>query len=204
MANNQDLFNKTYQSLLATYTKDVPEVQYNPQSESSLRAKLENALRPAYDKQIVARQKQTAANRAAVDADAAARGMGSSTWVTDSKNRLNNAEAADISNLNSDYISNLSSQLLQQLLSQEANKIDVDEFNASNKGSASSSHGARRWRTMTSSTRVPEAARSKQAMTRISMSMHSTKQCKQRIISRNLSRSVWLPERSRTGDFNRE
>lgn len=136
MANNQDLFNKTYQSLLATYTKDVPEVQYNPQSESSLRAKLENALRPAYDKQIAARQQQTAKNRAAVDADAAARGMGSSTWVTDSKNRLNNAEATDVSNLNSDYISNLSSQLLQQLLSQEANKINVDEFNASNKGAA--------------------------------------------------------------------
>ena len=84
MANEKVLqnFNNLYDQV---YAKFKPS--YTPQSASALKDSLSRTMRPAYDKQITQRQQAAAANRAAIDADAGARGMGSSTWVTDVKNR---------------------------------------------------------------------------------------------------------------------
>jgi hypothetical protein len=56
--------------------------------------------------------------------------MGSSSWVTDVKNRQNDAAAANIAGIEGDYMSTLYGALLDRLGQQEANKLSVDQFNA--------------------------------------------------------------------------
>ena len=108
--NFSNLYNKAYAMFNNTYT---------PQSASTLKDALSRSMRPAYDKQIAARQDTAKANRATIDTDAAARGLGSSSWVTDVKNRQNNAAASDIANIESDYQANLYSNLLNRLGQQD-------------------------------------------------------------------------------------
>lgn len=96
------------------------------------RAELEAGLRPSYDIAMRNRQAQTATNKANIDADAAARGMGTSTWVTDVKNRQQNAEASDVAMLEADY-----ARQLQDMLSREnANRFAADQFNAASQASS--------------------------------------------------------------------
>ena len=110
LENFSNLYNRAYAMFNNTYT---------PQSASTLKDALSRSMRPAYDKQIAARQDAAKANRAAIDTDAASRGMGSSSWVTDVKNRQNNAAASDIANIESDYQANLYNSLLNRLGQQD-------------------------------------------------------------------------------------
>ena len=80
---------------------------YEMPTEVEIAQKISEYLRPNYDRAISSRRAQTTQNRAALDIDAASRGMGSSTWLTDAKNRQALAEAADIAGLESDYGTNL-------------------------------------------------------------------------------------------------
>lgn len=83
------------------------------QSYEDLAKQISAYLRPYTDSAINARRQQTAQNRASIDVDAASRGMGSSTWVTDAKLRQAQAEAADITNLENQFTSNLMQQVYQ-------------------------------------------------------------------------------------------
>lgn len=111
-------------------------ISYNPLSPSTLKSAIAKALRPSYDKAIETRNRTAATNRAMIDADAAARGIGASTWVTDVKNRQNDAAATDIANLESDYSAKLYENLLSRLTDQENKKLTVDQFNAQAKQNA--------------------------------------------------------------------
>lgn len=113
-----NLYNQLYAKLNTGYT---------PQSASTLKDSLARAMRPSYDRQISARQDTAAANRAAIDADATSRGMGSSSWVTDVKNRQRNAEASDIANINSDYNANLHNALLNRLGQQDEMALSASQ-----------------------------------------------------------------------------
>ncbi len=113
-----NLYNQLYAKLNTGYT---------PQSASTLKDSLARAMRPSYDRQITARQDTAAANRAAIDVDAASRGMGSSTWVTDVKNRQRNAEASDIANINADYNANLHNALLNRLGQQDEMALSASQ-----------------------------------------------------------------------------
>ena len=112
-----------FQSLL-----QAPTVSYSGPSQ----AEIEASLRPTYDLAIKGRQQQTATNKANLDADAAARGMGSSTWVTDVKNRQQNYEADDIAGLEASYARELQSVLQQE----RANKLAADQYNASSQAAS--------------------------------------------------------------------
>lgn len=136
MANNYQEYNDYLKKMQDQMLSKAETIEYNPQSASTLKSALAKALRPDVDRAIQSRQKTAAQNRAAIDADAAARGMGSSTWVTDVKNRQNDAAASDISNLESDYISTLYGNLLNRMGAQEQNKLSVDQFNASQRQAA--------------------------------------------------------------------
>lgn len=116
MANEKVLqnFNDLYNKLYAQY-----KPSYTPQSASTLKDTLSRAMRPSYDKQIAQRRRDAASNRAAIDADASSRGVGSSTYVTDVKNRNMNAEASDIQGIESDYNAALYSALLNRLNAQD-------------------------------------------------------------------------------------
>lgn len=131
-----DAYNTYLSQLQDKLLSSTQTVEYNPLSASALKSSLAKMLRPEYDRAIANRQKTAAKNRAAIDTDAAARGMGSSSWVTDVKNRQNDAAATDIAGLEDDYISSLYGNLLSKLGQQEANKLSVDQFNATAKQNA--------------------------------------------------------------------
>ena len=98
------------------------KVNYNAMS----RADIEAGIRPHYDLAMEGRRAQTKTNKANIDVDAASRGMGTSTWVTDVKNRQQNAEASDIAGLEAQ----LQQQVLAGLQQERANQLSVDQYNA--------------------------------------------------------------------------
>jgi hypothetical protein len=106
-----DRYNRYYNTVLAQLQQDMgPE-----RSDSQLKNYLMRLIRPSYDQAIAQRQQQTGQANAMIDTDAASRGMGTSTWVTDAKNRQRNNEATDIATLNSNYASTLYDALLNQI-----------------------------------------------------------------------------------------
>lgn len=109
--------------------EQVGTVDYTPRSTGTLKSALQKIIRPTYEKNIQTRQQATRSNRAAVDADAAARGIGASTWVSDMKNRLNTNEARDIANINDDYSSQLYSALMGRLAEQDQLSLAAQQAN---------------------------------------------------------------------------
>lgn len=106
----------------------APTVNYQGMSQAELSA----GMRPSYDIAIANRRRQTGTERANIDTDAASRGMGRSTWVTDVKNRAGNREATDVASLEAGY----AQQLMQALQAERANQFAADQFNASAKAQA--------------------------------------------------------------------
>jgi len=117
-------------------TSKTALVDYQPRSDSTLKSAIAKALRPGYDQAIRTRQSQAATNRASIDADAAARGMGSSTWVTDAKNRQNDAAARDIADLEGDYSAQLYNSLLARMSEQDQLSMTAQQFNAQSRQNA--------------------------------------------------------------------
>ncbi|MEZ4628391.1 MAG: hypothetical protein R2912_10040 [Eubacteriales bacterium] len=119
------------------YDRFAPqEVQYTAKSEEEIRNSVASWLRPSYDQAISNRQKQTKTYKANLDADAIARGMGASTYVTDVKNRQQNAEATDIASLESDYGSTLSRYVSEGVENETDRVLEVQKFNAQQRQNA--------------------------------------------------------------------
>ena len=112
-------------------TRYMPEtVSYTPMDEETIRSMLIGLLRPAYEQAIANRKQQTARYNAELDADAWARGMGTSTYVTDVKDRAFTREADDVNALESNYAASLASHLYDAMQSQAEEKRQIDQFNA--------------------------------------------------------------------------
>ncbi len=92
---------------------------YQPQSASTLKDAIARQIRPQTDQDIKARQGELKAERAMIDTDAASRGMGPSSWVTDVKTRRNDAAARDIQNIEANYQANLYNGVLNRLNAQD-------------------------------------------------------------------------------------
>ena len=99
------------------------------QSLDSITEQLAQIYRPQVERAIAQRYGATKQQKAAIDVDAGSRGMGTSTWVTDAKNRLLNAEAADIAGLESDYASQLAGDALTQYQNYLGDKLKLDQYN---------------------------------------------------------------------------
>lgn len=80
-----------------------------------IKKQLEEILRPAVDAAINRRRKSAKTERAEIDADAAARGMESSTYVTDVKSDVQNSVQEDIADYETEYSRTLA-QTLQTML----------------------------------------------------------------------------------------
>ena len=116
-----DRYNRYYNAVLAQLQGDAgPE-----RSDSQLKNYLVNMIRPTYQQAILQRQNQTGQANAAIDTDAASRGMGTSTWVTDAKNRQRQNEAADIATLNSNYNTTLYDSLLGLINQRDQNRLSL-------------------------------------------------------------------------------
>ena len=123
MATNpgMDRYNRYYETVLNQLQNSMgPE-----RTDSQLKNYLTRMIRPSYDQAIAQRQQQTGQANAAIDTDAAGRGMGTSTWVTDAKNRQLNSQAADIANLNSNYNSTLYDALLNQIAQRDQLRMNL-------------------------------------------------------------------------------
>lgn len=115
----------------AEFQKIYEQIYNSMGTEDSIRDSIEAALRPQYDKAIADLQEQRLAQNAAIDVDAASRGMGNSTWVTDAKLQRLKALSANIANLEGDYASQLSSAVYNALQGKEDDAYDraLDWFN---------------------------------------------------------------------------
>lgn len=128
---------KTYiNDLYNTIVKKTQTVNYDTRSPGQLKAMLQGYMKPGLDKSIAQREQSGRANNASVDSDAAARGMGGSTWLTDMKHRQNNAVASDVAGLRNDYNTNLYNALLGKIAEQDSMKFQADQYNASAKNKA--------------------------------------------------------------------
>jgi len=132
--SDEDVLSGYIDSMYARYAPQKAE--YNARSEEEIRSSVAQWLRPSYDQAIANRQEQTLKNKANLDADAIARGMGASTYVTDVKNRQQSDEASDIATLEADYGSTLSKYVLDGVDSENDRKLEVEEFNAEQRRSA--------------------------------------------------------------------
>lgn len=119
------LYNQVLSNLQA------PRISYAMPSQTELAAQISEYLRPGYDSAITQRKQQTLQNRAAIDADAASRGMGRSSYVTDVKDQAMDAEAADIAGLESAYNSALLESVMNQYNQHLQNKLAADQYNSS-------------------------------------------------------------------------
>lgn len=112
-------------------THYLPEtVEFTPLSEDVLSETIKNWLRPAYEQAIASRREQTGRINAELDADAWSRGMGSSTYLSDVKERQYRSEERDVDALESNYAATLAGRLYDAMKEQQEKKIEVDEFNA--------------------------------------------------------------------------
>lgn len=119
------------------YSRFAPqEIAYDAKSEEEIRATVAAWLRPSYDQAIFNRKEQTLTNKANLDADAIARGMGTSTYVTDVKNRQQNAESSDIATMESDYGATLAKYVSEGVETENDRLLEVQEFNAEQRQAA--------------------------------------------------------------------
>lgn len=130
--NLQNYANQLYKSLIA----QAPTIDYTPRSEAQLRDNLLKSYQASYDQSINNRRQTTRQNRGAIDSDAASRGIGSSTWVTDAKLRQNDNEARDLTSLRANRDSTIAQQLAAALGNQEDNQLAVKQYNASLRATA--------------------------------------------------------------------
>lgn len=119
------------------YARYAPEeLTLDEKNEGELRDSVAEWLRPGYDQAIANRKSQTLTNRAALDADAAARGMGASTYVTDVKSRLLGAEASDVASLEADYGAALAKAVAERQSEQSERLLDTQTYNAAQRKNA--------------------------------------------------------------------
>ena len=111
------------QQLYSAYRPE--KLTYEAADADALREQIAAWLRPSYDSAIAARRDQTAAYRAELDADAIARGMGSSTYVTDVKSRQLADEAEDIATLEGEYGAQLGKLTMEAAEAERERELEV-------------------------------------------------------------------------------
>ena len=133
-ASDEDVLSSYIDDMYARYQPE--ELEFDEKTQDELSASVATWLRPGYDQAISNRAAQTERYRAETDADAIARGMGSSTYVTDVKNRQRNAEASDIASLESDYGATLAKYVSEGLETQNEQKLETASYNAEQRQNA--------------------------------------------------------------------
>ena len=123
-ADFQDLLTQLYQTSFAS-----APIAYEQASEEQLGDQISAWLRPSYDQAIYNRSLSTARANAELDADAIARGMGASSYVTDVKSRNFRDEAKDIALLESEYGATLAKNVSQRLEEERQRALEVAMFN---------------------------------------------------------------------------
>ena len=133
-ASDEDVLSAYIDEMYARYQPE--EIEFDEKTQDELSASVAAWLRPSYDQAIANRTAETQRYRAETDADAIARGMGASTYVTDVKERQNSAEASDIASLESDYGATLAKYVTEGLETQNEQKLETASYNAEQRKNA--------------------------------------------------------------------
>ncbi len=123
-ANFQALLNQLYKSSFASNP-----IAYDQLTQAQINDQTAAWLRPNYDQAIYNRSLNTNRANAELDADAIARGMGASSYVTDVKARNFRDEAKDIALLESEYGATLAKNVAERLDAERQRALEVDMFN---------------------------------------------------------------------------
>lgn len=136
VSGGQDMFSYYYDKIIGKLNSILPSDVNAAYSADELSAQYSAYLRPRVDSAIAAREKAAQSNQAELDADAAARGMGSSTFVSSLKNREMDAAASDIAGLESDYLATLAERVQEGMLAQMERQQELYLFQAQQQASA--------------------------------------------------------------------
>lgn len=111
---------------------DMDTDDYKDWSETAqiMREYLERFMRPATDAAIEAREDAAESNMAEMDADAAARGMQGSTFVSSLKAREMEEAQADIADIEGDYMAALSAQLYESMFDLYESHLEQERYEA--------------------------------------------------------------------------
>ena len=120
----QNLLKGLYETTFAS--NPIP---YEQMTQQQLSDQITAWLRPGYDQAVYNRSLSTGRANAELDADAIARGMGASSFVTDVKSRNFRDEARDVALLESDYGATLAKNVSERLDAEKARALEVDMFN---------------------------------------------------------------------------
>lgn len=115
---------------------NIPQVSYTPRSAASFRNEYAAFLRPGVDESISRRKQATTTYKAELDADALSRGMGASSYVTDVKDRQQDAEADDIASLESNYQATLARMISEAVAAEQQRAYEAAAYNANAMASA--------------------------------------------------------------------
>ena len=99
------------------------------QTLDSITEQLAGTLRPQYEQAISKLYGLTKQQKAAIDVDAASRGMTSSSMVTDLKNRAMNSLTERVRGIETDYAAQLANDALNQYQNYLGDKLDLDQYN---------------------------------------------------------------------------
>ncbi len=128
-------FTDLYKEMVKT-TFPESGVAYTPVSETDISGQIAAWLLPGYERAITDRKELTRGYAAELDADAIARGMGASTYVTDVKSRQQRDEAKDIATLMGEYGATLAKNVAERLSEEKDRALQADMFNAEAKQEA--------------------------------------------------------------------
>lgn len=107
------IYGSFYDQALSMFS--VPTVSVPTPSRAEIQADVAASLRPATDQAIETRRAQGESNMAELDADAASRGMGASTYVTSVKQREMASTERDVALLESNYAAALAERVASYL-----------------------------------------------------------------------------------------
>ncbi|MCR5809083.1 MAG: hypothetical protein K6G56_05925 [Clostridiales bacterium] len=113
-----DLYNGLYSKLRAYGVTGIPKF-------SALYAMFESFLRPSIEAAIRARRRSGKANMAELDADAYARGMGASTYLSSIKAREQDAVESDVTGLEGRYSASMAEYLYKAVSSMQSLESDM-------------------------------------------------------------------------------
>lgn len=128
-ASADDLFASYFNSIKNSLTPTTITVKAPSKSEIS--SMWSEVLRPTYDAAIEERQEAAGRNMAELDADAAARGMGSSSYVSSLKAREMEDAQEDIDDMEAQYGAALAEKIYDSLYEYSKLSLDAQKYNAS-------------------------------------------------------------------------
>lgn len=126
---NLDKFSGFYNTILNSM--NIPTIQIDVPSKEELSATYSAALRPSTDYAITARREAGETNKAEYDADAAARGMGSSTFVSSMKEREDDDIESDVAYMEAQYTATLADKIASAMQSYAQIEASAAQANAS-------------------------------------------------------------------------